>query len=114
MSDPLPGASAAGELDWKLVAAAAATFLATMLTTVWGWIQGRKKSTKAAEPQGPQYQVAAAVLQDNLSLRENTTATRDLRDQIVLLIHTLDRHVKVQDDMQDSLDDLIKRLDKVK
>lgn len=113
MSDPLPAASVTADLDWKLVAAALATFFATMVTTIWGWFQGRKKSAKAVAEAPAPFQVAGAVLQDNMSLRDNTNAIRDLRDQIVLLIHTLDRTVKGQDELQDELQALIKRLDKV-
>ena len=110
MSQPL--ADAAG-IDWKLVGSAVGVFIATIVTTVWGWMQGRKKSAAAsAALPAPEFQFAGAVLQDNTSLRENTRATRDLRDQIMLLSHVLERHVKVQDDIEDHLQELVKRLDK--
>jgi hypothetical protein len=111
MSEPLPPAAA--EIDWKLVGSAVGVFLATIVTTVWGWVQGRKKSEKAsATHPDNHFQIAGAVLQDNTSLRDNTQATRELRDQILLLVHVLERHVRVQDDIQESLEELVKRLDR--
>lgn len=110
MSQSLP---AAAEIDWKLVASAGAVFIGTIVTTVWGWFQGKKKSQAAPEQSAP-IQIAGAVLQDNTSLRDNTQATRELRDQILLLVHVLERHVRVQDDIQESLEDLVKRLDRAR
>lgn len=110
MSQPLPAVAA--EIDWKLVASAAAVFIGTIVTTVWGWFQGRKKS-KASTPEPVSgYQIAGAVLQDNQSLRDNTQAVRDLRDQVFMLIHVLEGKNKVEMELQDTLEDLIKRLDK--
>lgn len=110
MSQPL--ADAAG-IDWKLVGSAVGVFLATIVTTVWGWMQGRKKSERSS-PQAPEasFQFAGAVLQDNTSLRENTQATRELRDQMLLMAHILERHIRVQDDLHDDIEAIIKRLDK--
>lgn len=118
MSEPLPVAAAG--IDWKLVGSAVGVFIATIVTTVWGWMQGRKKSEKAsAQHPDNAFQIAGAVLQDNTSLRDNTQATRELRDQILLLAHILERHVRVQDNLHDGLTDvhreireLIRRLDK--
>lgn len=110
MSDPLPAAAAT--VDWKLIGSAVGVFIATMVTTVWGWMQGRKKSEKSAEAQGSQFQIAGAVLQDNTSLRDNTQAVRDLRDQVFMLIHVLEGKNKVEMELQDTLEDLIRRLDK--
>lgn len=111
MSQPLADATG---IDWKLVGSAVGVFIATIVTTVWGWIQGRKKSEKASEyvSPTPDFHIAGAVLQDNMSLRENTQAARDLRDQMVLLIHVLERHVRVQDGIEEHLEELVKRLDK--
>jgi len=111
MSDPLP--VEAVSVDWKLVASAVGVFLATMVTTVWGWMQGRKKSAKSASEAEPAFHIAGAVLQDNTSLRDNTIAVRELRDQVFLLGHILERHVKSQDTLSDEIGDLMKRLDKV-
>lgn len=108
MSQSLP---AAAEIDWKLVASAAAVFIGTAVTTVWGWIQGRKKSEKAADP-APAIQIAGAVLQDNTSLRDNTQAVRDLRDQIMFLRDSIERRIRAEDDLQETLEDLVKRLDR--
>lgn len=83
-------------------------------------MQGRKKADKAsaATPESA-FQITGAVLQDNSSLRDNTHAVRELRDQILILVHILERHVKTQDDLNDGLEDvhreireLIRRLDK--
>jgi len=109
MSQPLSPVDVAA-IDWKLVASAAAVFIATAITTVWGWFQGRKKSEKTAAE--PSFQVAGAVLQDNTSLRDNTQAVRDLRDQVFMLIHVLEGKNKTEMDLQDTLEDLIRRLDK--
>lgn len=111
MSQPLPDAAG---VDWKLVASAGAVFIGTIVTTVWGWFQGRKKSERSAPDPTAPFHVAGAVLQDNTSLRDNTHAVKDLRDQILLLTHILERHVKVQDELHDDLEDLIKRLDKIR
>lgn len=109
MSQSLPVVAA--EIDWKLVASAAAVFIGTAVTTVWGWVQGRKKSEKANDPGA--VQIAGAVLQDNTSLRENTQAVKDLRDQIMFLRDVMERRIRAEDDLQDTLEDLCKRLDKV-
>lgn len=109
MSQPLP---AALEVDWKLVASAAAVFVGTIVTTVWGWFQGRKKSEKNAVESTPAVQIAGAVLQDNTSLRENTQAVRDLRDQVMFLRDTMERRCRAEDELSDQLNDLIKRLDR--
>lgn len=98
-------------VDWKLVASAMAVFVATGITTVWGWMQGRRRTRETVSPSA-EFHVSGAVIQDNTSLRDNTAATRELRDQMLLLVHVLERHVKVQDDMQDTLDSLMRRLDR--
>lgn len=109
MSQPLSDAVA---VDWKLVASAAAVFIGTVVTTVWGWFQGRKKSKESAVEPANSFQIAGAVLQDNSSLRENTQAVRDLRDQMLFLRDAIERRIRVEDELQDTLEDLIKRLDK--
>lgn len=107
MSQPL---SDAAGIDWKLVGSAVGVFIATIVTTVWGWMQGRKKATNSQPEQG--VQIAGAVLQDNASLRDNTNAVRELRDQVFLLAHIMERHVGVQNDIHGELERLIKLLDK--
>lgn len=109
MSQPLP---AAAEIDWKLVASAVAVFVGTIVTTIWGWFQGRKKSKESTPEPAASYQIAGAVLQDNQSLRDNTQAVRDLRDQVFMLVHVLEGKTKLEMELQDTLEDLIKRLDK--
>lgn len=108
MSPPSPDVST---VDWKLVGSAVGVLIATIITTVWGWYQGRKKSRVGAAE--PAFQIAGAVLQDNTSLRDNTHAVRELRDQIFLLNHTIERQVKVQDDLSDDIEKLLRRLDKI-
>ncbi|MAS67367.1 MAG: hypothetical protein CMK82_11305 [Pseudomonadales bacterium] len=110
MSQPLPVAAA--EIDWKLVASAVGVFIATIVTTVWGWFQGKKKSRENTPEPSTSYQIAGAVLQDNASLRDNTQAVRDLRDQIMLLRDTMERRCRAEDELADTLEDLVKRLDK--
>lgn len=109
MSQSLPVAAA--EIDWKLVASAGAVFVGTIVTTVWGWMQGRKKSQEKVDA-APPVPLAAAVLQDNASLRDNTMAVRELRDQVFLLSHVMERHVGVQNDIHNELERLIRLLDK--
>lgn len=112
MSASLP--EAAVNIDWKLVASAGAVFVGTVVTTVWGWVQGRKKSEKsAAAPTDSPLQIAGAVLQDNASLRENTQAVKDLRDQMMFLRDAVERRIRSEDELQESIDELCKRLDKV-
>ena len=108
MSQSLP---AAAEIDWKLVASAGAVFFGTIVTTIWGWVQGRKKSQEKVEATLPA-PIAAAVLQDNTSLRDNTMAVRELRDQIMLLRDTMERRCRAEDELSDQLHDLIRRLDR--
>ncbi len=107
MSQSLPAAT---EIDWKLVASAGAVFIGTVVTTIWGWFQGRKKSQEKSE--AAPLPIAAAVLQDNASLRDNTHAVRDLRDQIMFLRDAIERRIRVEDELQDTLEDLVKRLDR--
>ena len=111
MSQSLPAAT---EIDWKLVASAGAVFIGTVVTTIWGWFQGRKKSQEKASATHPDnhFQIAGAVLQDNTSLRDNTQATRELRDQVFLLSHVMERHVGVQNDIHNELERLIRLLDR--
>lgn len=110
MSQPLPAAVA--EIDWKLVASAVAVFLGTVITTVWGWFQGRKKSQESKSEAGSAVQIAGAVLQDNTSLRENTQAVKDLRDQVMFLRDTIERRNRTDDELNDTIEELLKRLDR--
>lgn len=111
MSDPSPVTTTV-EIDWKLIGSAVGVFIATMVTTVWGWMQGRKKAKEPASE--VPFQVAGAVLQDNTSLRENTQAVKDLRDQILFLRDAVEKRTKSEDELNDTIEDLIKRLDGVK
>jgi hypothetical protein len=109
MSQSLPAAT---EIDWKLVASAAAVFIGTVVTTVWGWFQGKKKSKESAPETASPFQLAGAVLQDNASLRDNTMAVRELRDQIFLLTHVLERRAGLENDLHGELEKLIRLLDR--
>lgn len=107
MSQSLP---VAAEIDWKLVASAAAVFIGTVVTTICGFFQGRKKS-RDNSPAPETVQIAGAVLQDNQALRENTMAVRELRDQVFLLGHILERRIGVENDLHSKVSNLIKLLD---
>ena len=101
MSEPLSGQAI---IDWKLVASAIGVFIATLVTTVWGWIQGRKKVEKG--------QTELPHLPDLNHLRDNTQSMRDLRDQLLLLSNVLERHIRSHGEFLNELKDLVERLDK--
>ena len=107
MSHALPAAAeAAAGIDWKVFASAVAVFVATTVTTIWGWLQGRKKAEESnshIRAPGTDIQVVGAVLQDNLSLRENTAATIALRDQVMLLVHLMERRIGLESELVDEL-----------
>ncbi len=112
-----PPSDVAGEvlgIDWKIVASAFAVFVGTLVTSIWGWMQGQKKASNVLDnPNSHQMQVVGAVLQDNQSLRENTNALIALRDQIVILNHSLPKYMESHDSTQEEIDKLLRRLDKV-
>lgn len=86
--------STAAGLDWNIVAAAVATFVGTLIVTIFGWYKGRERiQRRLSTPEiGGNGMLAGAVLQDNQSLRDATVASRELRDQMLLTHEALDRH----------------------
>ena len=80
----MSAASAAVEVasvDWNIVAAAAATFIATGIATVWGLVKGKKK---VQEGKSEITSIVGASIVENVTmnklserLQENTNALRD-------------------------------------
>ena len=97
-------------IDWGVVATAAATFIGTMITIIWGWINGHKKLESHLRPEGSDVQIAGAVLQDNTSLRENSQSNRDLRDQVLILVHASERQTQSLDDLTNVVQELLAEL----
>lgn len=113
MSASLPQvASDALVVDWKIVASAIATGLGTLIITIWGWMKGQQKARQAHSDGAlrtgdPDIQVTGAVLQDNTSLKENTQAQRELRDQLMLLRDTMERDIRSRNEQSQNMDDLM-------
>ncbi len=113
MSTPSEIVSQAASVDWNLVAAAAATFLGTLVVTMWGWFQGKKKLAARLEsghPIGSELQVTGAVLLDNQTIRESTLVSREVRDQLLLNSQALHAHCKSLDSNTHSIDDVLQEL----
>lgn len=110
MSSASQVASEVSAIDWHVVGSAVGVGIAAVVTGVWGWLRGEGKAKKKHEghikAEGTDLQVAGAVLQDNQSLRENTQAVRDLRDQVMLLIHTEERKTRVEEELVNVLEDV--------
>lgn len=109
MSTPSALASHASSVDWNLVAAAGATFLGTLVVTVWGWFQGKKKLSARLESH-VDGNVAGAVLLDNQTLREATLINREVRDQLLLHTQALNASCKATVDNTGCLDDILHEL----
>lgn len=77
-------AISSGSIDWQVVGAAIATFFTTAYLSYKGW-QDRKKET-----QKESHQIISGVIQDNMSMAQNTASLVDLRDEI----HELNREVR--------------------
>lgn len=112
MSSPTQAAAeAVGTIDWKVVAAAVATFLATFVTIVWGWVQGRKKVEAQIKPkEGADVPLVAGMVMDNLTVRESTMVSKEVRDQLLILNHALMSHTRNLEEVAGLLEDLVKEL----
>jgi hypothetical protein len=101
-------------VDWSVVAGAVAVFCGTVVTTIWGWIQGKKKidqhfKTNPGSPEGTG-QVTGAILMDNLTIRESTLVNREVRDQLILQHHCLSDLRQAMIDNTRAMDDLLQEL----
>lgn len=112
MSHVSEAANAATTLDWKLIAAAAATFLATLVIAICGWIQGSKKVQKKLEE--GDLPVTSAVLLDNQTIRESTTVSREVRDRLLVHCEALNANTKILIDIAESVDEAIGELKKLR
>lgn len=110
MSPVSTAASQAINLDWNILAAAVAVFLGTLITTIFGWFKGKERVQKALPASGAGGLISGAVLQDNQSLRESTVVARELRDQLLLHHHAMDRNTAALEENADATRDLIEQL----
>jgi|AraplaMF_Col_mMF_1032025.scaffolds.fasta_scaffold60219_2 hypothetical protein len=114
MSQVSQAAAEASTLDWKVVAAAVAVFCGTLVTTVWGWIQ-KRKSFESSHIKGAgvvDVPIAAGIIQDNQTLREATMVNREVRDQLLILNHALMQYNRNQEETNELLEKICRRLDK--
>jgi hypothetical protein len=108
MSQASEVASTAVQLDWKLIAAAAATFVATLIITILGWWNGRKKVAAKIEDSGTT--VTGAILLDNLTIREATAVNREVRDRLLIHCEALHSNTKTLEHHVGSMDDILEEL----
>ena len=113
MSHLLEPVKQAATLDWNLVAAAAATFIGTLIATIWGWVQGKKKLHQKLEGIGEASVTGVAVM-DNQTLRELTLVNREVRDQLLLHCHALNANSKAMEDNTSSADDILDELKRLR
>lgn len=112
MSQASEVANAAALYDWRILAAAAATFVATLVTIVCGWFQGRKKlNEKLGSAEG---QVTSAVLIDNQTIREATAVNREVRDRLLVHCEALHANTKLLTDIAETLDEAVEELKKMR
>ena len=113
MSDVSQAAAASSSVDWGTVASASAVFVATAITTIWGWVQGRKKFEEKLKPkEGADVPVAAGMIMDNQTVRDSTMVNREVRDQLLLLNHSLQGHTRNLEEVAGLLEDLVDELKK--
>ena len=105
-------ASATATLDWNLVAAAAATFFATALIAVCGWISAKKKV--AAKFNDPDMSVSSVTLMDNQTIRDSTVVNREIRDQLVLNHHAMTCLCRAIEDNTSTGDAILSELRKLR
>lgn len=111
MSIGSPGAPELLGLDFKLIATALAVFVGTLITTIWGWYSAKKKVTESFTSDGKMpTTVTGAILMDNMTIHESTTVNREVRDQLLVLNHTLNRMCRAIEDNTESLDELLKKI----
>ena len=112
MSQASDAVNAASNLDWKLIAAAAATFLATLYITIMGWMQGKKKL--AARLESGDMTVTSAVLLDNQTIREATTVNREVRDRLLVSCEAIHANTKALVDIAEGLDEAVEEMKKIR
>lgn len=115
MSHPLSAVTeVSSHLDWTIIASAIGIGLATFITTFWGWFTGKERAEQKRvahlKSEGSGFMIAGATIQDNQSLHENTQSNRDLRDQIMMLIHCTERHTKATEEQINTLEDVLAEL----
>jgi hypothetical protein len=118
MSTALQITADSSTIDWHTVGSAVGVGLVAVITGMYGWFKGEGKSKRKHEghikAEGSDIQVAGAVLQDNQSLRENTDSNRALRDQVMLLIHVLERNGRTQEEMVNALEDAVTEIKRLR
>lgn len=104
-------ANQAASLDWNIIAAAAATFLGTLIITVWGWFTGRKKlQEKLNQALPPEGGVQSAVILDNLTIREATMVNREVRDHLLIHHRSLDANCRSTEANTGAMEDLLEEI----
>lgn len=111
MSQVSEAAKTAASVDWTVVATGSAVFIGTVITTIWGWVQGKKKveQTLSTSP-ALQGQVPSVIVQDNSTLREQTLVQQAVRDQLLLTNHALTAMCKATEDNTSAMDDVLTEL----
>lgn len=110
MSQVSDAANTAVQWDWKLIAAAAATFIATFTISILGWLQGRKKVEKRMNDAAGDSGVTAAILLDNQTIREATVVNREVRDRLLVHCEAVSTNTKSIDNHTAALDDVLEEL----
>lgn len=92
--------SAVVQVDWPTVIGGLAVFSTTCFTTYLGWSEARRRLDKKLPNVPPPgdwngVPVPAMIVQDNQSVRESSLVMGQLRDQLVLNNHALDRSADV-------------------
>jgi hypothetical protein len=108
MSQVSTVAEHATTIDWNIVAAAVATFCGTMIVTIWGWFQGKKKVSNHISEGN--YQVTGFAIQDNQTLREATIINREIRDQLLLQNHALTQSCRIMEEKTRVMEELLEEL----
>lgn len=101
-------------VDWNVVAAAIAVFCGTLITTVWGWLTGKKKIRDHLRMDSLDIPITGAVIQDNQSLRESTLINKEVRDQLLIHHHDLQSSCKATDDNTRVLEEVLDELSRIR
>lgn len=107
MSQALPAAASVSSIDWTVVATGAAIFVSTVITTVWGWTQAKKKVESQISPDNVSSPPIGAIIQDSKTVHEATIASRELRDQLLLLNHHLPDHLRALEDNTKAIEAIV-------
>ena len=62
-------------IDWQVLAAAVASFIVTGYVGMKGWVDKKKETLRPVE-------LAGGVIQDNLTMRENTVEVAELKEAV--------------------------------